>query len=501
MDAFKSPFAEEGFSVVRGLLSAGDCRRLVASFQASPPDQPVDWRKGHVVSDPRFFALGTFRGIVDRVASLLGKDVVLFGGVLLRRPPGAVHPWHTDMETAMPEGGTVSVWIGLENLCRETSLHVIAGSHRLGVSVQQVADEQAIPRERMDEAGVEAWSRTLDVRCRLEKPDMADGDAVFFDGRLWHGTNNTTARERVALLLHYARADVPVREGDVTKLGWPMRYIEDPKPPCLLVRGGSDASVNRIVPAPSFSREGRPRIASRLSPVSLPFRGIPEHGKGWQVAFLHSGSTAYLDEFSCHASCLMPGIRTHPPHRHDHEELVLMLDGTLDILLGRFGWSSRRLEVGQYVFLPRGCFHTMKNRTDRPVSYMVFKWRRAASPSVCGSDALFGWYGDHNGWINIPNGRGFQACGIMDQPVDHLRKLHLHRSRLQPGGGYEPHADAYDVALIVLQGNVESLGVLAKPYDVFHFAAGEPHGIHNPGDVPAEYLVIEFHGDTVMPVA
>ncbi len=461
----------------------------------------MDWRKGHVVSDPRFFALGTFRGIVDRVASLLGKDVVLFGGVLLRRPPGAVHPWHTDMETAMPEGGTVSVWIGLENLCRATSLHVIAGSHRLGVSVQQVADEQAIPRERMDEAGVEAWSRTLDVRCRLEKPDMADGDAVFFDGRLWHGTNNTTACERVALLLHYARADVPVREGDVTKLGWPMRYIEDPKPPCLLVRGGSDASVNRIAPTPSFAHEGRPRIASRLSPVSLPFRGIPEHGKGWQVAFLHSGSTAYLDEFSCHASCLMPGIRTHPPHRHDHEELVLMLDGTLDILLGRFGWSSRRLEVGQYVFLPRGCFHTMKNRTDRPVSYMVFKWRRAAVPSVCGNDALFGWYGDHNGWINIPNGRGFQACGIMDQPVDHLRKLHLHRSRLQPGGGYEPHADAYDVALIVLQGNVESLGVLAKPYDVFHFAAGEPHGIHNPGDVPAEYLVIEFHGDTVVPVA
>jgi len=500
MNTFAQNMKDDGFALVSGLLPAKDCSELVNDLKNKLPPNPTDWRKGHVLSDPRFFALGTYRAIVDRVSELLGKDVILFGGVLLRRPPGAIHPWHTDMETVMPDGGTVSVWIGLENLCRETSLYVIAGSHRLGVSVQQVADEQHISRNQMDEEAVLVCSRKMDATCRLEKPDMTDGDAIFFDGRLWHGTNNTTNRERIALLLHFARADVPVREGDVKHLGWPMKYVDDPKPPCVLVRGGSDGSVNRIIPTPCFSREGRSRIPSKCSSLHLPFSGVPEHGKGWQVAFLYSGATSYLDEFSCHASCLNPGIRTHPPHRHEQEELVLLLDGSLDILFGRFGLRSRRLEPGNFVFLPRRCFHTMKNRTARTATYLILKWRSASTPPGNVGDAIFGSFERSGDWVDIPNGQGFQAFGILDQPVQHLRKLHIHRSKLQPGGGYEPHADAYDVVLLVLSGEVESLGVKTKPHHVFHYAAGEPHGIRNPGKTPAEYLVIEFHGDTQVPI-
>ena len=66
-------------------------------------------------------------------------------------------------------------------------------------------------------------------------------------------------------------------------------------------------------------------------------------------------------------------------------------------------------------------------------------------------------------------------------------------SNLQPGAGYPPHADDYDVAILVLGGKVETLDRVVEPLGVVFYAAGEMHGMKNVGDVPARYLVFEFH--------
>jgi redox-sensitive bicupin YhaK (pirin superfamily) len=54
--------------------------------------------------------------------------------------------------------------------------------------------------------------------------------------------------------------------------------------------------------------------------------------------------------------------------------------------------------------------------------------------------------------------------------------------------------DAYDVAIIVLEGEVETLGQRVAPHGVIFYAAGEAHGLSNPGTTTARYLVFEFHG-------
>jgi len=45
-----------------------------------------------------------------------------------------------------------------------------------------------------------------------------------------------------------------------------------------------------------------------------------------------------------------------------------------------------------------------------------------------------------------------------------------------------------------MEGAVETIGHRLEPADLAFFPAGEAHGIHNPGDVPARYVVFEFHG-------
>lgn len=64
---------------------------------------------------------------------------------------------------------------------------------------------------------------------------------------------------------------------------------------------------------------------------------------------------------------------------------------------------------------------------------------------------------------------------------------------MQPGAGYPPHADAYDVAILLLEGTVETLGKYVSSQAVIFYATSEPHGMKNIGNIPAFYLVFEFH--------
>ena len=66
---------------------------------------------------------------------------------------------------------------------------------------------------------------------------------------------------------------------------------------------------------------------------------------------------------------------------------------------------------------------------------------------------------------------------------------------LLPGGGYEPHADPYDVTIALLSGTVSTMGIRVTAPAFFYHPAGSLHGIRALGDSPAKYLVIEMHGD------
>ena len=64
---------------------------------------------------------------------------------------------------------------------------------------------------------------------------------------------------------------------------------------------------------------------------------------------------------------------------------------------------------------------------------------------------------------------------------------------MAPGAGYEPHSDGYDVVIVILEGQLESIGQTLAPHGVFFYAAGELHGARNPGSEITRYVVFEFH--------
>ncbi|MCK5216090.1 MAG: hypothetical protein KAR05_12150, partial [Candidatus Omnitrophica bacterium] len=146
----------------------------------------------------------------------------------------------------------------------------------------------------------------------------------------------------------------------------------------------------------------------------------------------------------------------------------------------------------QFVYYPADWAHTLETTSEEPAHYMMFKWYAPEMKTGAHLEyKSFQIFGSSN---TKEVKEGFQPKLMFEGQTAYLRKFHCHTSTLTPGAGYEPHKDDYDVIMVVLEGEVETLGQRVGPYGAIFYAAGEPHGIRNPGDVVASYIVFEFHG-------
>lgn len=487
-----SAFARDGFVGPVRLCSALECRTIAEYLQRTDVPAPAEWEKGRAVSERFLFDVAVHPRLLSLLTSLLGDDVVLWGASVVRRKPGVAHPWHSDIESARPDGRFVSVWIGIENTSRESALQLITRSHRLGRSVQEVRAQRGLRREQATPEAMLAYAREQDPAAELVQPDMTNGDALLFDGRLWHGSVNTRkSGPRSALLLQYAAADCPVRMPDFSQLDWPFRFRQAPQPPAILVAGSDRSRVNRLVPPPPPSARGGPMVVTAIHRFDLQLEPTDQP---WQPHPAFRGPTRTLADMACHASVLAGGHSPHPPHAHPEEELLIPLHGEVELRIADTPDDPaprlERIRPGAFVYYPAGQHHTIRNPGAAPVAYLMFKWRSARTqPGPALPTSLFR-FDD----VTKPAGAApFWTHRIFEHATAHLGKLHAHLTVLAPGAGYEPHVDAYDVAIVLLSGTVESLGERVEPMSVIYCAAGEPHGMRNVGAEPARYLVFEFH--------
>jgi mannose-6-phosphate isomerase-like protein (cupin superfamily) len=490
-------FEEEGFLNPFPVLSPAECKTLFATLDHERTLPSLDWQKGYAAVSRPFFEIASDPRIVEPLSALLGGRVMLWGASLLSRPPGVIHPWHSDIESSTCGGRTASVWIGLDNTTPESALLLVSRTHLFGATIQEVEHQKGLGRKETTDDDILRWAQERDNLSRLVRPEITNGEALIFDGRLWHGSNNLYNKTRRALLLQYATPDAVVRVPDFNHLDWPFRHFEVPRPPCIMIRGEGDPTVNRIVPAPLPDGSGGPcELRSRIHPLRVPL-SLPE-GTAWKPYPQFDGGTADLQRVTCHASTLGPGQCPHPPHRHEEEELLLVLSGEVDLVLpdekASKGSDRVRLKAGAFVYYPANFAHTLETAGDRPANYLMFKWHNHNSVSTADQALAYGkWtFDDVERGASVHT--GFRPREVFTGPTRWLRKLHCHTTTLSAGSGYEPHVDAYDVAIVMVSGEVETLGVRAQANDVIFYRAGEPHGMHNPGSDPARYVVFEFHG-------
>jgi quercetin dioxygenase-like cupin family protein len=490
-------FAEAGFVGPIRPLSPLHCQRFLRAADHARLSPPLDWDKGHAVTSRTFYEIATHPAIIDVVTKILGDDVMLWGASLLSRKPGAAHPWHSDMESCHSAAKTVSVWISLENTGKDSALMLIPGSQRFGVSIQEERHRLGVARHAATADHVLGWARERDATCTIVTPHLSPGEALFFDGRIWHGSQNRSQHTRRTLLLQYATPDTPIRIPDFNHLDWPFHLLDVPRPACMMIAGTDHAGVNRMVSPPlSENWNTKQKLSSRIHPLAVPL--APDPQMGWKPYPLFNGATADIQSLTCHASVLKHKECPHPPHRHIEEEILLVLAGEVDVILpdtaDGSGNDRHRLKPGQFVYYPSNFAHTLETASIESANYMMFKWDTDSRETGSPPPLKFGQFDATPTAPHPEVAAGFRLGHLLEGPTECLRKLQAHVSTLAPGAGYPAHVDAYDVAIIVLEGEVETLGQRVSPHGVIFYAAGEPHGMSNPGPTPARYLVFEFHG-------
>lgn len=228
----------------------------------------------------------------------------------------------------------------------------------------------------------------------------------------------------------------------------------------------------------------------------IPISNEADLATPWKPHILFRGTSATTDALQCHCSSLIPGHIPHPPHTHPEEELLIMLSGSADLIWpGDKVNEDQRLSVqkGDFVYYPAYFKHTLQATSEAPANYLMFKWQGEDSSSrnlleQQHFQALALFHG-------LNSTKGFAGWVLFEGQTQYLKKLHCHLSVLKPGSGYGEHADHYDVFIIVMEGEIETLGRKFSQNSVIFCAKGYPHGMYNPGSTDAKYIVFEFHGN------
>lgn len=81
--------------------------------------------------------------------------------------------------------------------------------------------------------------------------------------------------------------------------------------------------------------------------------------------------TVTLDELECHVTTLNAGQTSHAPHKHPNEELVIVREGTVEVL-SNGEW--KRLGPGSVIFNASNQLHALRNVGSGEATYHVINW-------------------------------------------------------------------------------------------------------------------------------
>ena len=89
------------------------------------------------------------------------------------------------------------------------------------------------------------------------------------------------------------------------------------------------------------------------------------------VRQLFDRNTVMTNRFDIHITSLNPGISSHPPHTHVNEEIILMIDGEGEMILGE---KKQHITTGDAAWVESMIPHNITNVAKRPAVYFAIQW-------------------------------------------------------------------------------------------------------------------------------
>ncbi len=204
--------------------------------------------------------------------------------------------------------------------------------------------------------------------------------------------------------------------------------------------------------------------------------------------------TATLARFEVHRTTLSPGAKPHEAHRHEREEMMILLEGELEVLIED---TRTRIGAGSAFFVASNDLHGVTNVGTQRASYLVLNFHTPEgmkiSPGPEPAIASSIWH-----WSRLPvhsppptETRDFVRAPTRTMPEFALQAVTLHRDAPGHGGRL-----AEEQFVIVKDGEMEAVAggetVRLRPGDLFFVAAGQEFRWRPAGDTPATCYIVRF---------
>ena len=134
----------------------------------------------------------------------------------------------------------------------------------------------------------------------------------------------------------------------------------------------SRRELNLLLPLLAGQGQSKGHPVRLDSKVYRPDQSNELHGqpkKGGRIFFGtdHSGFALEM-----HQTVLGPGTASHPPHKHVHDELMIVLDGTLETYVEG---KTEIAEKGAIILYASNQMHRVRNPGNVPARYYVVELR------------------------------------------------------------------------------------------------------------------------------
>lgn len=95
------------------------------------------------------------------------------------------------------------------------------------------------------------------------------------------------------------------------------------------------------------------------------------HASFGDTRVFFQGPTSQLKSITAGSLLLKPGQEPHPPHQHPEEEIMLIMSGTGEILVGG---KNVKVGPGSMMYCEADQLHGVKNTGTEPMLFYYYKW-------------------------------------------------------------------------------------------------------------------------------
>ena len=232
------------------------------------------------------------------------------------------------------------------------------------------------------ESKVYVWNNLKVIKENgRERRQIAEGSGAALSYMEWHTTSIEPGKSPHAAHKHEEEELIIIKEGQVKVTVKDSSKVLGPGSIALFIPGDEHGLFNSGTTKATYYvlryKSKAPVDMERAKKAGGSFMvdwnnvAFRAHDRGGVRNFFER-PTAMLKRFEMHVTTLNAGIKSHEPHTHGAEEIVLLVNGNTEMQIAK---SFQKANEGDLIYLSSNILHAIQNIGTKPTTYFAFQWQ------------------------------------------------------------------------------------------------------------------------------